>query len=189
VRLAVLLFAAAVLVTGCGSSDGDTQQEANRSESRPTSTTEATSTRTAEPEPTRQEFIAQGDALCKRANVEIKALNERFRRTVRGVTDPNEALSLAVPVLAEGYANQRQDVAAFRKLEPPPADRDVFDRIVQALEQQVALVGRLADAAEAGDVDRFQSVSRELDTTRIRARGLLQGYGFRECGSGKGDAD
>jgi hypothetical protein len=189
VRLAVLLVAAAVLVSGCGGSDRDTQQQANRPDARPTSTTDAAPTRTAQPKPTRQEFIAQGDALCKRANVEIKALNERFNRTVRGATDPNEALSLAAPILAEGYAKQRQDVAEFREVDPPPADGDIFEKIVEALEQQVALVGRLEDAADAGDAVRFASVSRELETTRSRARGLLPGYGFRECGSGNGDAD
>ena len=80
-------------------------------------------------------------------------------------------------------------MADFRELEPPPADRDIFERMAEALEQQAALVGRLADAAAAGDAARFVSVNGELETTRTRARGLLQGYGFRECGSGKGDAD
>ena len=65
---------------------------------------------------------------------------------------------------------------------------ETVDKIVAGLEQQVALVGQAADAAGAGESERFDEVASQMTGTRSRVRGLLQGYGFNECGSGASDA-
>jgi hypothetical protein len=78
-------------------------------------------------------------------------------------------------------------VAKFRDLTPPAGDEETVDKIVAALEQQTALVGQAADAADSGNAERLSALGTEADATRTRVRGLLQGYGFRKCGSGTSD--
>jgi len=167
-RLALLFASALLLVAGCGGSDEP----------------ETRATPTAEAATPRQQLIAQGDAICTRANEEIAAINERISRIESSAQSADEVLSQAAPILADGYAEQRAHVAEFRELEPPAADAAVFEEMVAAFERQVALVGRLARVANARDVPRMQSVGDQLEANRERVRGLFQGYGFKECGSG-----
>jgi len=157
-RAALLLAGAMLLVAGCGGSGDDG--------------------------PTREQFIAEGDAICKRANEQIGALNERISGIEASAHDADEVFSRAAPILADGHAEQRKHVAEFRELEPPPADRDAFEEMVGAFDQAVALVGRLADAAKARDPARMASLGAEIEASRPRVRGVFQDYGFRECGSG-----
>jgi hypothetical protein len=134
--------------------------------------------------PTREEFIAAGDELCREVNDKIASANERLQEIEQSATDQQQALADAAPVLAETYDFQRAQLGEFRDLTPPEGDAVTFDKIVAGLEQQVALVGQLADAAEAGDAERLTEVGSQVAGTRSRVRGLFQGYGFEECGSG-----
>jgi hypothetical protein len=47
----------------------------------------------------------------------------------------------------------------------------------------------MLDAAEAAEAQRFASFAEEQGRVKTRARGLAQGYGLRECGSRKNEAD
>lgn len=167
VLICVLLCVPAV-AAGCGDDGGGSTGSAT------------TSASTAAP--TRAAFVAQGDALCRRANARIAATNERIAQINRTATSADRALAEAAPLLAATYAEQRRYVAEFRALTPPAGEEETIDGIVAGIEQQVGLVGQVADAAQAGDVARVRTLGASLKTTRTRVRGLLQGYGFQVCG-------
>lgn len=161
--------------SGCGGGDDEPSGD------RPAAS--GTATESAQ---TREEFIASGDEICKRVNAEVGPVNRRIADVEQKATNPQQALAGAAPILADAYELQRDHVAEFRDLTPPTGDEETVGKIVAALEQQVALVGQLAEAADAGNLERLGEVSSQLPETRSRVRGLLQGYGFEECGRGAG---
>lgn len=165
--LATLVLA--IATSGCGGGDGGA------------SATTGGATSTAAP--TRAAYIAQADAICRRTNERTAGTNEQIAEINRRATSTESALAQAAPILAEAYRSQRASVAEFRALPAPAGDAAAVDRVVAGIEEQVALIGRIADAADAGDAARMRALSAELKLTRARVRGLLQGYGFRVCGS------
>lgn len=132
--------------------------------------------------PTRSAYIAAGDAVCRKANAGIAETNARIAQINRTATDPQQALTDAAPLLARTAKDQRASVAEFRALDRPTGEDAAIDEIVAAIGSQVTLVEEVADAAAAGDVERIQALGTRLRSTRDRVRGLLQGYGFTECG-------
>ena len=132
--------------------------------------------------PTRAEYIAAGDEICTQVNEKTAELNREVDEIERTATDQAAALAAAAPLLAEAYDYQRDQLAEFRDLTPPAGDEEAVDRIVAGIEQQVALVGKIADAASAGDAERLAELGSQVAPLRTRVRGLLQGYGFEECG-------
>ncbi|HMS63083.1 MAG TPA: hypothetical protein PKD63_12460 [Solirubrobacteraceae bacterium] len=167
-RVTVLAVLCLAVVSGCGGDD------------------EPGTTGASAAAPTRAAFIAQGDAVCRQTNARIAASNARIARINRTATDAKQALADAAPVFAETYDEQRGSVERFRALTPPAGDEQTGDTIVAGIEQQVALVGQASEAAAAGDVAQLQELGTQLRSTRTRVRGLLQGYGFKECGRADG---
>ena len=100
-----------------------------------------------------------------------------------------DALAELAPLLEKGYAEKRVQDAEFEKIEPPAEDRDTVEKIRAAANEDTVLLGRIADAARSGDAQQFSSMIEEQVRSRTRAQGLAQGYGFRECGSGAGNAE
>ena len=181
----VILLGAGLLLAGCG---GDDDNDSGDGGSTSQATTQAETTTQSETV-TREEYIAEADAFCKKANAEAKVLNERSREAVRGAKDAKAQLAAIAPILEEGYEVQRRSRVEFKKIEYPPADRAIIERLYAAYDKQTALVAQLRDAAEAGDLARFRRVTAEQVKVRTTARSLAQDYGFKECGSGKNEAD
>ena len=179
--LLVALLCGLLVLSGCG---GDDDEESGTNSS-PATTTEQ---RADDQGPTKEDYIAEADTLCKESNARAKALNERSVEAVKGRSSGKEQLRALAPILREGYALQRNDMEEFEAIEPPADDREVIDRLTTAYGEQTALVGRMLDAAEATDVQRFNALQKEHQRVKTRARGLARGYGFKECGSGKNEA-
>jgi hypothetical protein len=158
----VVLLAVGALVASCGGGKGDSRRE---------------------------EYIARADRQCEAANRRAKALNERFEAAQLGGKSADEVLDALASILEEGYELQQRDNEAFRDIEPPPEDREVIERLHAAYDEQAALIGRMRDAAESGDAMRFRVLSDEVQRVKRRARALARDYGFKECGSGKSEAD
>lgn len=135
---------------------------------------------------TRAAYIAQGDAICRKANAEIAATNARINQIERSATSAGQALKEAAPLLQQTADDQRASVAEFRALSAPAEDEAQVEKIVAGITDQVELVGKLADAAQAGDAARVQALGAELAGTRDRVRSLFQGFGFAECGRAGG---
>ncbi len=161
------------VLAGCGGSDGPGAQTGN---------TAPAATSTADTGPTRAAFINEGDRICDKANREIAPLNKRYRRITQTAATEDEALAAVAPLLERGYRAMRTAAAEFGRLDPPRGDSEIAGEMTRALEEQAALLGRTVDAAEAGHMGRFRSLSEEVERTAIRSRGLMQGYGFRRCG-------
>lgn len=164
-RIAAACTVAALGFAGCGGDDG----------------TETPASRPADGQ-TRERFIAEGDALCARVNTKVEAYNARIQRAAGGSTSAAAKLEAIAPIFREAHQVQRQALREWQALEQPE-DEDVIDQLDTAYSEQAALVGRIADAAAAGDAAGVSSLSSQIELVRNRAKGLAQGYGFRVCGS------
>lgn len=165
--LAAILVGVALLLGACGGGDDDSGGDSV----------------------TREEYIARADAHCKEANAEAKGLNERLEEAARSASPGRDQLAAIAPILEEGYGVQRRSRDEFKKIESPPADRETIERMHAIFDEQTALVGRLLEAAEAGDLARFRGLASEQDRLKLEGRALAREYGFKECGSGRNEAD
>jgi hypothetical protein len=138
--------------------------------------------------PTRAQFIATTDALCRASNKRTRRLNVEVQRVAAAAHDDAELLRRLAPILAQGYGPIRDNAAAFQAANPPAADAGRIERIRKAYDEQAELVRKLAAAAKRGDAGAFRSLSGQQKDVVTRARRLTRGYGFRECGSAKSDA-
>ena len=165
--LATVLVGAALLLAACGGDDDAGSTDGS---------------------PTREEYIARADAFCKQANAKAKGLNERIREAARAASPGRDQLRAIAPILEEGYGLQRRARDEFKEIPYPPADRAIVEKLHAAFDEQTALVGRLLDASKAGDVARARALTEEQNRLKLQTRGMAQGYGFEECGSGRNEA-
>lgn len=162
--LCAAIVAAALAATACGGDGGDDRA------------------------PTRAQYIAKTDMLCKASNTRTRALNVQLRRAAAGAGNDRDLLRRLAPILERGYGKVRDNAAAYQAADPPPDDAAEIDRIRAAYDKQADQVRKLAATARAGDVARFRSQSAEQEDLVTRARRLARAYGFRECGTAKSDA-
>jgi hypothetical protein len=165
--LAAAALAVAVVAAACGGG-GDARDDHARA-------------------PTRAQYVARTDRLCKASNARTRALNVQLLRAAAGARNDRELLRRLAPILQRGYGKVRDTAAAFQASNPPPDDAAAIERIRAAYDKQAEQLRRLAAAARAGDAARFRTLSDEQRKVVTRARRLARGYGFRECGSVKSD--
>lgn len=172
-RVVAALLAAMLLLAACGGDDDDSGSDAGGQDGTVT----------------KAEYIARADTFCKTANARAKEVNERAQEAARGVTGAKAQLKAIAPIFDEGLQVQRESLEEFKKIEYPPADRAVIERLFAEGDRLTDLVEQLGEAAEAQDVARFRAVSRQQDEIRARTRVIQREYGFKECGSGRNEAD
>lgn len=184
--LVVCYFATCLSAMGCGSDTGGDKGGGTGSSVAPSSTPTATSSSAS---PTRAEFISAMDRICADLNKRAKRLNQRGIEAAKSADSREAQLAAIEPFLREGLEGQKVAQRQIERLTPPAGDEKQFETIVDNYRQEDALLSRLLDAVDSRDVDRFTALSGELDRLQERTRGLLQGYGFKECGSGRNEAD
>jgi hypothetical protein len=179
-RACALGLVGAALLAGCGG--GDDGKE-------PAPVTTGSQPATGAGSVTRAEFIARADAFCKDANARAKRVNERAKAAASRVTGAEAQLKAIAPFFAEGFEIQREATEGFKRIPYPPADRGIVEQLHRAADRLTDLVPEVGEAAAAGDVARFRSLTQEQARIKARTRVIQRDYGFKECGSGKAEAD
>lgn len=111
----------------------------------------------------REDFLEQGNQICRDGNEELDRLAEE-----EGVdpTDPDQALTF---IQEEGIPNVRSQIDDLRDLGYPEGDREELDRIYDDAESLLEeLEG--ADGPEDFDEDPFTDVNERLSS-----------YGLTDC--------
>jgi hypothetical protein len=165
-RLSAVVLVCASLLAACGGDDEDGAEG-----------------------PTREEYVARADAFCKKANAEARVVNERAEAVASRERGAKAQIQAVAPLFDVGYEVQRRALDGFKRIPYPPEDRETIQGLHRAAEQLTALVKDLGEAAEAGDVARFRSISAQQARIRARTREIQRDYGFKECGSGANEAD
>lgn len=146
------VVAIAAVVAGCGSSDGDS-----------TETTSAL---------TKQQFIAQADAICKQGNKEIEEGFESFaeENDIPKNQEPSKAQGKEIveTVIVPSIDSQ---VEGIRELGFPSGDEDELSAMLDSLDEAVEEAEEDPEALFAAKSDPFGKPNE-----------LAQDYGLKTCG-------
>ncbi|HEV7769779.1 MAG TPA: hypothetical protein VGO66_03855 [Solirubrobacterales bacterium] len=155
----IVLFAgvlALAIVAGCGSSDDSTD----------------TDTTSVDVTITKEQLIAQGDAICKQGNEEIEEGFESYAEE-NGIPKNQEpsdeqGVEIVETVLVPNLKTQAE---LIRGLGAPEGDEEQVEELLDSLDEAVETAEDDPEALFNEDTDPFGDVNQQA-----------QDYGFSECG-------
>ena len=118
---------------------------------------------------TSEELATQANAICADTEEQIDAIDTP--QTLDELADSTEQVQ---SIFEEGLDDMRQ-------LEPPADLQDEFDEFISVNEDQVVLLGDLADAARAGDEAKVAQISEDGEQSETRSDELARGFGADQC--------
>ena len=118
----------------------------------------------------KEEFIAQADAICAEAEEEIADMERP--------TNPDQIDSFVQQAreLTENTLEQ------LRELDPPEADAEQLEQMLDAIQRAVDQLLALAEAAKTNDTQAIADASREVQEATETSREIASEYGFEKCG-------
>jgi hypothetical protein len=127
-------------------------------------------------EPTRAEYVAQLERICKPGS-------EATQRAVRGMASDirAERLQLAATKFAKANRIFAHTVSSISTVPRPAADKSTLSRWFAALGRETDYLGRSAAALRAEDIPRFQRVSGRFFQEGSKANNVVVSFGFNYC--------
>ncbi len=127
-------------------------------------------------EPTRAEYVAQLERICKPGS-------EATTRAVRGVRADvrAERLTVAGTKFAKSERIFGATVAAIAKVPRPAADRTTLQRWFSALSREQLYLGQMVKTLRQDSVAGFQRVSARFIHEGNRANSVVVSFGFNYC--------
>ena len=120
----------------------------------------------------KDEFVAKGDAICKRVNARIaKQPDPQSASDLKGLAQRTSKI----------YDPAIDDMEA---LDPPSELESDFKKFVASLKRQRDLTEQIGDAAGAGDTAKIQKAGADAQKVQQDYRRLTGKIGFKECGGG-----
>lgn len=134
----------------------------------------------ADPGLTRPQYIAQVDALCAKTTRESRSINREIQRLLEASGSLTGRLRKGAPLLRQTYEKQEAKLDAFKKIEPPEADRAQIAELTKAAQGALDDLRDALPAADAGDVPAIIDLATDASGARTRAERLGATYGLRE---------
>lgn len=126
--------------------------------------------------PTKAQYIAEADAICRGARPEAEALKARITALWRRLGATKEALSLTRVLDSHVGAIY----ATLRALPKPPNEARTLDGLFTALSASLAYASNALNALASHELGKaYVAAGRRAATF---ARGLVRKYGFKVCG-------
>ncbi len=179
-KLAARLTALAVLVAMVPAGCGNGGDEAETTQAAASSTTAAQTTVDAA---TKDEYIAQGDAIC--ADVQSDAAG--LQRQAQELQAQSDELPKAefLERAASFWGEQIRVTESFRdqlaQLDPPPGDEERVGQLLASIDDGLAIAREIEATLDGGD-DIAASTVEEYGKAVARGNTLAQAYGFEVCG-------
>ena len=166
-RRAAALLALLLVLVGCGGDDdGSTEGES-----------ESAAPATGDAQLSREEYIAEADALCRTINDAAEVLDQRARTALA-----QGDLSGAAEVLEEAADEARPILDELEALPTPPGDEEFLVGYFRLIERQVALIAQMAAALRDGDTNAFAILRQQTAEVDAKDDALAAEYGFEVCG-------
>ncbi len=121
--------------------------------------------------PTKQEYIARADAICREVN----------RRTA-GLNRPRNKQEF-VEYASRAKLETEKALSRLRELEPPQEDAELIERWLDLSERAVERLPEVVEAIESGDNQRVAEASAEIRAISQKVQQIARAYGFEECSS------
>jgi hypothetical protein len=126
----------------------------------------------ADDELTAEQFIAQGDEICREAHDEFLDLQDNPPRT------PSDAAELTGGLIE--VAEEERD--AISDLREPESLSDEVERYLEARDRGIDVMRDGLEAAEDADAEKYEALQAELASTQLDPRYEIAGdIGFEEC--------
>jgi len=158
---AITVLVAGLGVAGCGGGDGGT-----------------TSATTVGEQLTRQELIAQGDAICRQADDKFAQLQQT------PPTTPETAVTFTQSLIDI----QQNQLGQLRALEPAPPLQSSLDDYLKALEKNIAVLKQGLKAAQQSDAAGYAKAQAKAVKGQVQRLELARAVGFKECSRPAGTA-
>lgn len=129
------------------------------------------------------ELISQGDAICAETEEKLAPVFGALFPTGSETPPASEA---AGP-MRTAATELRAEYNEFSALEPPEADREKFDAILEKFDLAVKDVEKSAELAEAGDTEGYLTNLEAANSTDAESRELMKEYGFMTCAGETGE--
>ncbi len=143
-----------------------------------TATTGSASTASALP--TKAQFIAQANRICRLDNAQLKPILARVG-ALKGSTLATESKALP-PLILQAVAIERADIARLQALPKPAGEAaEVIEKLVVADQEKETDATNLAHALANEELSAIDAAEETAKTAKARVHGLAQGYGI-ECG-------
>jgi hypothetical protein len=174
-RLTAPAVLVALVFAGCSN-----RGEGGETNAGPRSTT---ATETTVDMPTKDEYIAQGDAIC----ADVQAEAAELRRRAQELQAQSDRLPKAefLERAASFWGEQIRVTETFRgqlaELDPPPGDEERVRRFLESIDDGLAVAREIQATLEDGE-EVTTSAVEEYGRTVVRGNTLAQAYGFEICG-------
>jgi hypothetical protein len=174
-RWSVFLVVAALLFVGCGGSESD--------EAGPTTGTQPGVTTGEAQAPSKQEYIAQGDAVC----ADIQTGAARLAQQAEDLQAQNDELSKEVFLAKaaqfwQGQIRLIEDfLERFEGLGSPSGDEAQVERLLTSIEDGIAKAREIQETLAGGE-EVPEALVEEYGQTVVRGNELARAYGFQVCG-------
>lgn len=174
--LALLLFAVALILAGCGSSSSESS---------------ATDGAASGGSLTKAEFVAKADALCEDSRAKQGPLRKKVEEVTRkargeelgsgGITDGTrrELAQTLGKIVATAEASQSR----VQALGVPEANADQLEAIFQKTESAFAASLAYGAALEQHEDAKAQAIAEKANGETRETAVLAKQYGFRVCGA------
>lgn len=136
----------------------------------------ASTTAAAAAEPTRSEYVARLEGICRPGSEKTKRAVRGFRADIR-----SERLRRAAAKMGQAERIFAATVGSIAAVPRPEADRATLARWFDALRREQVYLGRTVAALRAEDVARFQRVSADFIHEGNKANNVVVSFGFNYC--------
>jgi hypothetical protein len=126
--------------------------------------------------PTRAEFVAQADPICREGNRESRPYFRKVARKVR-----KDELPAAGRNLIRAERIQIRTGRKLAELEPPPADADRIDRWLTLVRRGVRRAIASGQALKRGDLDSASELIDRADRQIAKGRRQVRNFDFEVC--------
>jgi hypothetical protein len=157
---AAATMVAATLVAGCGGGGAT-----------------SASTTTGE-QLTKQELIAQGDAICKQAVGKFQQLQQNPPTTAEGAATLTQRL----------IDITESELSQLRELNPPASLQSSLDAYLKSLDENVAVLKQGLKAAQQNDAAAYAKAQAKTVSQQVKRLSLARAVGFKECSRPAGTA-
>ncbi len=130
----------------------------------------------AEGEPTRAEYVATLERICKPGSDATERAVHGVRADVRA-----ERLAVAAGKFARAERIFKHTVSSIAVVPRPPADRPTLSRWFAALGKEEVYLGQMVKVLRADDVAGFERVSARFIHEGNRANNAVVSFGFDYC--------
>jgi hypothetical protein len=127
-------------------------------------------------EPSRPEYVAELEKICKPDSVATKRAVSGTRADVR-----SERFHRAARKVAKAQRIFAGTVQSIAQVSRPAEDRDTLSRWFTALRREAVALDRTAASLRAEDVPRFQRVWADFIHVGNKANNVVVSFGFDYC--------